>query len=83
MREVYLRGVANVFEPDWDEEYDLPPLRGRYARVGDQAGAQRLGAAVFEVPPGAAASPLHVHHANEEMIVVLAGTPTLRTGDGE
>jgi uncharacterized cupin superfamily protein len=79
--EVYLRGVANVFEPDWDEEYDYPPLRARYARVGKQAGAQRLGAAVYEVPPGAAVSPLHVHHANEEMILVLSGTPTLRTAD--
>ena len=37
MVEVYLRGVANVFEPDWDEEYDLPPLRGRYARDGYSA----------------------------------------------
>ncbi len=74
--------MANVFEPDWDEEYDSPPLGGRYARVGHQSGAQRLGAAVFEVPPGAASSPLHVHHANEEMIVVLAGRPTLRTADG-
>ena len=27
--------------------------------------------------------PLHVHHANEELIVVLAGRPTLRSLDGE
>jgi uncharacterized cupin superfamily protein len=75
-------GVPNVHEPEWDMEYDFPPLRGKYARLGKQAGARRLGAAVYEVPPGAAASPMHVHHANEEMILVLDGTPTLRTADG-
>lgn len=80
---VYLDRVPNVFEPDWDLEYDFPPLRGKLARVGKQAGAQRLGAAVYEVPPGAAVSPLHVHHANEEMIVVLDGTPVLRTANRE
>ena len=74
--------MANVFDPRWDEEYDFPPLTGRYALVGKQAGAERLGASVYEIPPGAVVSPMHVHHANEEMIVVLAGTPTLRAADG-
>jgi hypothetical protein len=35
--------MANVFEPDWVER-DEPPLIGRAARVGAQAGAERLGA---------------------------------------
>ena len=74
--------MANVFDPQWDEEYDFPPLSGRYALVGKQAGGERLGASVYEIPPGAAVSPMHVHHANEEMILVLAGTPTLRAADG-
>jgi len=30
---------------------------------------------------GGRASPLHVHRANEELIIVLAGSPTLRTAD--
>src|SRR3954471_3299857 len=75
--------MANVFEPDFDAEQDRPPFRWRRARVGRQAGAEKLGASLFEIPPGASSFPLHVHHANEEMIVVLAGTPTLRTLDGE
>ena len=33
--------------------------------------------------PGAAVSPLHVHHANEEMLVVIAGRPTVRSAEGE
>jgi uncharacterized cupin superfamily protein len=38
---------------------------------------------VFELQPGASTFPLHAHHANEELLVVLAGRPTLRTIDGE
>jgi len=75
--------VANVLEPDWDAEQDRPPFTWRRARLGRQAGAERLGASLFELQPGASSFPLHVHHANEELIVVLAGTPTLRTIDSE
>jgi uncharacterized cupin superfamily protein len=74
--------VANVFEPDWKDRDD-PGLVGRTARIGAQAGAEHLGATVYEIAPGSAGSPLHAHHANEEMIIVLAGSPLLRTEDGE
>jgi uncharacterized cupin superfamily protein len=43
------------------------------------AGASELGASLFEVPPGASTFPLHCHYANEELLVVLSGNPTLRT----
>jgi uncharacterized cupin superfamily protein len=73
----------NVKSPDWDAHQDEGPFRWKRARVGRQAGARELGASVFEVPPGGSTFPLHVHHANEELLVVLAGTPTLRTIEGE
>jgi uncharacterized cupin superfamily protein len=75
--------MPNVFEPEWDAEQDRPPFTWRRARLGRQAGAEKLGASLLEVPPGASSFPLHVHHANEEMLVVLSGRPTLRTIDGE
>jgi uncharacterized cupin superfamily protein len=75
--------VANALQPQWDAEQDTGPFRWRRARVGKQAGARELGASVFELEPGAATFPLHAHHANEEMLVVLSGRPTLRTIDGE
>jgi uncharacterized cupin superfamily protein len=50
--------------------------------VGALAGAQELAANVYELDPGAVGAPLHVHHANEELLLVLAGTPSLRGGDG-
>jgi uncharacterized cupin superfamily protein len=74
--------MPNVFDPEWTER-DRPPFIGRYARVGAQAGAERLGATVYEIAPGAVGSPFHVHHGNEELIVVLDGRPTLRTLEGE
>jgi uncharacterized cupin superfamily protein len=75
--------VANVFEPEWDAEADRPPYRWRRSQIGRRAGAVELGASLFEVPPGASTFPLHAHHANEELVVVLAGRLVLRTPDGE
>ena len=73
----------NVTEPYWDVQQDQGPFRWRRARIGRQAGARELGASVFELPPGASTFPLHAHYANEELLVVLAGEPTLRTIEGE
>jgi uncharacterized cupin superfamily protein len=69
----------NVFSPDY-EPGTPPGVRGQ--RVGAAAGAQELGAALYELDPGAAVSPYHLHHANEEMLVVLEGRPLVRTPDG-
>jgi uncharacterized cupin superfamily protein len=74
--------MANVFDPHWDAEQDKPPFTWRRAWIGRQAGSEQLGASLFEVPPGASSFPLHVHYANEEMLIVVAGRPTLRTFDG-
>jgi uncharacterized cupin superfamily protein len=71
--------MANIFEPEWSEK----DAEGRRrARIGRQAGAERIGMSLYEAPPGTAAWPYHYHHANEEMIVVLSGRPRLRTPDG-
>jgi uncharacterized cupin superfamily protein len=78
-----LCGMANIYEPDFDIAQDQPPYVWQRARLGRQAGAQRLGASLFEVPPGGATFPLHAHLHNEELLIVVAGAPTLRTLDGE
>jgi uncharacterized cupin superfamily protein len=74
--------VPNVFEPDWEDlgpEERPAPFCTRHSRVGQAAGARELGASVYELAPGEASFPLHFHHGNEEMLLVLAGRPTLRT----
>ena len=72
----------NVFEPDFDDADDRPGFTWRAAEIGIQAGSARLGASLYELPPGQAICPYHAHLANEEMLIVLSGTPSLRTPDG-
>jgi uncharacterized cupin superfamily protein len=74
--------MPNIFEPHFDEPREHPGFEGRRARIGRQAGAERLGASVWDVPPGQATYPYHFHHAQEELLFVLSGRPSLRTPDG-
>lgn len=74
---------CSVLEPAWEHELVLGAAVLRATRVGHLAGARRLGATLYELGRGAAASPLHIHHANEELLVVLTGRPTLSTLEGE
>jgi uncharacterized cupin superfamily protein len=73
--------MANIYEPDYDVEHDGAPYVWKRARLGRAAGSEQLGASLFALPPGSATFPLHAHLHNEELLVVIAGTPTLRTLD--
>jgi uncharacterized cupin superfamily protein len=75
--------MANVFEPRFEPEEDYPEgYGGRWAPVGREAGSEHLGASLYEVDPGQVLCPYHWHAGNEEMLIVLEGSPTLRTPDG-
>jgi uncharacterized cupin superfamily protein len=74
--------VANVFEPEFDSEADREGFSYRRARIGWQAGTERLGASLYEVEPGQTIFPFHWHHSNEEMMIVLSGRPSVRTPEG-
>jgi uncharacterized cupin superfamily protein len=76
------RPVANVGGDNWDEERDRHGFAVRFARLGERVGAELLGATLFELPPGSR-SLYHCHHANEELVVVLAGTLVVRTSGDE
>ena len=69
----------NVFSDDWDAEQTRPGFTWKRKRVAGEL----LGMSVFELPPGEKSFPYHLHYANEEILVVLDGTPTLRTGEEE
>jgi uncharacterized cupin superfamily protein len=77
-----LAGRASVREPLFDAEQDHPGFRWRRARLARQAGAERLGVSLFELPPGQATFPYHFHYGNEELLVVVRGRPGLRTPEG-
>ena len=72
----------NLNFPKWDVEMPDPPFSSRAARIGEHAGGEELGATLYEILPGGAISPYHVHHGNEEILFVLSGSPELRTPDG-
>jgi uncharacterized cupin superfamily protein len=72
----------NIHQPEWDAEMPEAPFRAKAMRAGARAGSQELGATLYEIDPGGAISPYHFHHANEELLVVLAGSPEVRTPAG-
>jgi uncharacterized cupin superfamily protein len=74
---------ANIWSDAWDPaEEDWSGggvVAKRLPRATERPG---LGATVYELDPGDFVV-YHFHHAWEELLVVLRGTPTLRTPDGE
>jgi uncharacterized cupin superfamily protein len=73
---------ASIAQPDFDEIREHPGYTCRRARLGRQAGSAKTGLSLWELPAGEAAYPYHWHLAEEELIVVLSGRPSLRTPDG-
>lgn len=74
----------NLLNPTWDGEVTLPDgTTARAVQLARHAGASRLGATLYELDAGAAVSPLHFHHRNEELLFVLAGAPTLRSANDQ
>ncbi len=62
---------------------DPPGYRKRMASFGEAIGAARLGGSVYEIDPGESLFPYHYEGVEEEWLLVLSGTPTLRDPEGE
>jgi uncharacterized cupin superfamily protein len=74
----------NIFDPSWEEERDGPPgFRARRLYLARTLGSDQLGVSLWEIEPGESNMPYHAQHANEELLIVLTGAPTLRTAGGE
>jgi uncharacterized cupin superfamily protein len=74
----------NIFDPAWEEIREEPPgFRAKRLYLARTLGAEQLGVSLWEIEPGQSNMPFHAHHANEELMIVLSGTPTLRTREGE
>lgn len=55
----------------------------RRVSVREALGGELLGCSVYEFDPGTQLWPYHYHWGNEEWLVVVSGSPTLRAPDGE
>ena len=74
----------NLFRGDTiDDESDPPGYRAQSAQLAPRFGASRLAMTVYDLPPGQAICPFHFHWGDEEWLIVVSGTPTVRTSDGE
>ena len=79
---------VNLFQTEVEHssehEYEHPPgYRWHETWVGARLGGERIGASLYELPPGESTFPYHFHYGNEEWLLVVTGEPTLRTPDGE
>src|SRR4051794_31353172 len=73
--------MPNIDELDPLEVRDVPGFEARRGRLGWALGTERLGLSVWEIEPGQAAYPYHFHVQEEEVVVVLAGKPSVRSPD--
>lgn len=75
---------ANLAAIACESRPQLPDgFRRSSSRIGAELGAARTGLSVYELPPGQAISPYHYEEPEEEWLMVVSGTPTLRHPGGE
>lgn len=75
--------MPNIEDANYEVRSGPPGFNSKRARIGYELGAEKVGVSLWEVPPGVAAYPYHFHYSDEEVVIVLAGRPTLRTPEGE
>jgi uncharacterized cupin superfamily protein len=74
---------VNVYDDEWTDGTEEPGFRNRERPLGETLGAQKLGGTIYLIEPGQRICPYHWHFGEEEWLLVLEGTVTLRTPDGE
>ena len=79
----------NIWDVEWDEgdEFQEAAEAAGFTGVRGKRLLRRRGAllssSVWELEPGGVQAPYHFHHGGDELLVVLRGTPTLRSPEGE
>lgn len=74
---------VNIATAQFEYDSDDPEgFRSGMARLGKLLGATESGITVYELPPGQSVCPYHYEIGEEEWLLVLEGTPTLRHPEG-
>jgi uncharacterized cupin superfamily protein len=73
----------NILAAELEQTSDREGYRSRGARVGQAVGADQIGAGLYELGDGQRTYPYHFHHGMEEWLLVVSGSPVVRTPDGE
>jgi len=79
MQPVNVFSVATELDPG-----DPPGYLAPRAKLGPIIGASMIGGSIYELQPGQSVCPYHYEYGNEEWLLVLEGSATLRyPKDGE
>jgi uncharacterized cupin superfamily protein len=70
-------------EPGPADDDRAPGFEHRRVSVREALGGELFGCSLYELDPGKQLWPYHLHWGNEEWLIVVGGTPTLRTPEGE
>jgi uncharacterized cupin superfamily protein len=73
----------NLLDDEGWLERTWPPERPGCVWRRKRVAGEHLGAGLIELPPGESTFPYHYELGNDELLVVIAGRPTLRTPNGE
>jgi uncharacterized cupin superfamily protein len=68
--------------PEYDDT-DPDGYRAGMARFGPALGAEKMGASLYELPPGQSICPYHYEYPDEEWLLVVAGRVVVRHEGGE
>jgi uncharacterized cupin superfamily protein len=72
------RLIRNFHDAPLEHFVREPLYESHCMRLGQGTAARKLGCSVDTLPPGKMSCPYHLHHAQEEMFIVIEGSGTLR-----
>jgi uncharacterized cupin superfamily protein len=75
--------VINLLDDDGWIARTSPPEKPGFRWRRKRVAGEKLGASLYELPPDQRTFPYHYELGNDELLVVVAGSPTVRTPDGE
>lgn len=70
--------IRNIHDAELKPYTREPHYASMGTRLATGTAARKLGCSYDELPPGKRICPYHLHHAQEEMFIVLEGSGTLR-----
>ncbi|HKP91557.1 MAG TPA: cupin domain-containing protein [Thermoleophilaceae bacterium] len=77
MRRISIAQLTTALDPA-----DPDGFRAGSKHLGPDLGAKATGVTVYDLEPGQAVCPYHYEHGEEEWLLVVAGTPSVRTPEG-
>jgi len=83
MPKIILEDIAQTIGTDYPAPFDAPCLSRRKQAIGDAGGLTQFGAHIITLPPNSWSSQRHWHSAEDELVMILDGHPTLIDDSGE